>query len=361
MATQQVLFAAAPGQTLTAKLFAVGSQTEAYSTTSVTESPASTGLFSAIFTVGTEINGNYRLIGLNGSDGVCHYKVPFTGTDGETITGVEFTEAVSADSIADSVWDSLLASHNVGGSFGKAIRQMKEGLIVDESSVNDASATTSAFVTNLTSAVNDFYNDDTLVFISGALTGQSRIISDYNGTTKAVTFDEAFTSAPANADEFILLAGHNLTLTQIENQIWNALTSNHQTAGTTGKALTDAGGGGSSSVVVYPIQSVTPQRTNETTLKAYVNESVAFTVLPVDADGDPVDTTALTLVVVIEDRTTADVETITDPSITKTATSYTFTTVTSNTTLGQKRWSCRDTANANVISTGSYVVTYAPE
>ena len=242
MATQEVLFAAAPGQTLTAKLFAVGSQTEAYSTTSVTESPASTGLFSAIFTVGTEINGNYRLIGLNGSDGVCHYKVPFTGTDGETITGVEFTEGASTSAIAGAVWD--------------------------------------------------------------------------------------------------------------------VATADHQTAGTTGKALTDAG---SSSVVVYPIQSVTPQRTNETTLKAYVNESVAFTVLPVDADGDPVDTTALTLVVVIEDRTTADVETITDPSITKTATSYTFTTVTSNTTLGQKRWSCRDTANANVISTGSYVVTYAPE
>jgi hypothetical protein len=360
MASQQVLFAGAPGQTLTAKLFSVGSQTEAYSTTSVAELPASSGLYSATFVESTAINGNYRLIGLNGSDGVCHYKVPFTGTDGETISGVEFTEAVSADSIADSVWDSLLASHNVAGSFGKAIRQMKEGLIVDESSVNDASATTSAFITNLTSAVDDFYNDDTLVFISGALTGQSRIIADYNGTTKAVTFDETLTLAPADTDEFILLAGHNLTLTQIENQIWNAATSNHQTAGTTGKAFTDAGGG-SSSVVVYPIQSVTPQRTNETTLKAYLNETVSFTVLPVDADGDPVDTTGMTLAVVVEDRQTTDVETITDASITKTATSYTFSTSTSNTTLGQKRWSCRNTANANVISTGQYVVTYAPE
>jgi hypothetical protein len=95
MATQQVLFAAAPSQTLTAKLFAVGSQTEAYSTTSVTELPASSGLYSAIFVDPTAIAGNYRLIGLNGSDGVCHYKVPFTGTDGETISGVEFTEGAS--------------------------------------------------------------------------------------------------------------------------------------------------------------------------------------------------------------------------------------------------------------------------
>ena len=244
MATQQVLFAAAPSQTLTAKLFAVGSQTEAYSTTSVTELPASSGLYSAIFVDPTAIAGNYRLIGLNGSDGVCHYKVPFTGTDGETISGVEFTEGASTSAIAGAVWD--------------------------------------------------------------------------------------------------------------------VATADHQTAGTTGKALTDAGGG-SSSVVVYPIQSVTPQRTNETTLKAYLNETVSFTVLPVDADGDPVDTTALTLAVVIEDRQTTDVETITDASITKTATSYTFSTSTSNTTLGQKRWSCRNTANANVISTGQYVVTYAPE
>jgi hypothetical protein len=360
MATQEVLFAASPGQTLTAKLFAVGSQTEAYSTTSVTELPASSGLYSAIFVDPTGINGNYRLIGLNGSDGVCHYKSTFTDTDGETITAVEFTEGASTSAIADAVWDELLSGHNVAGSFGKAIRQIKEGQIVDESSVNDASATTTAFITNLPSAVDDFYNDDTMVFVSGSLTGQSRIIADYNGTTKAVTFDEVWTSSPADGDEFILLAGHNNTLTQIENQIWNAATSNHQTTGTTGKALTDAGGG-NSSVVVYPIQSVTPQRTNETTLKAYLNETVSFTVLPVDADGDPVDTTGMTLAVVVEDRQTTDVETITDASITKTATSYTFSTSTSNTTLGQKRWSCRNTANANVISTGQYVVTYAPE
>lgn len=158
---------------------------------------------------------------------------------------------------------------------------------------------------------------------------------------------------------FVRDASTGYTPSQIADQVWNEATADHLAAGSTGKALVDAGA--AASVVVYPVQSVSPQRTNETTLKAYLNETVSFTVLPLDADGVAVDTTGMTLAIVIEDRTTADVETITDASITKTSTSYTFSTVTSNTTLGQKRWSCRNTANANVITTGSYVVSYAPE
>ena len=154
------------------------------------------------------------------------------------------TGGTSPSAVADAVWDEAASGHNVSGSFGKFIRQMKEGLIVEEATVNDASATTTSFVTALPSAVDDFYNDDTMVFVSGSLTGQSRIIADYNGTTKAVTFDEVWTFSPANGDEFILLAGHNNTLTQIENQIWNAVEANHQITGSTGKALSDAGGGG---------------------------------------------------------------------------------------------------------------------
>lgn len=73
------------------------------------------------------------------------------------------------------------------------------------SAVNDASATTTSFVTDLTEATDDHYNDLYLVFTSGALLGQSRKISDYNGTTKAVTLATALTDAPADNDTFIIL------------------------------------------------------------------------------------------------------------------------------------------------------------
>jgi hypothetical protein len=143
-----------------------------------------------------------------------------------SITTLDGLNDPTAAAIADAVLDESLSAHNTGGTLGKAIRQIKEGVVSAESTVNDASATTTSFVTALTSAVDDFYNDKILVFIGGALTGQARIISDYNGTTKAITFDEATTSAPANGDGFIILGIHSHTLTQIKQEVRTEMDSN---------------------------------------------------------------------------------------------------------------------------------------
>ena len=134
--------------------------------------------------------------------------------------------ALTTAAIADAVLDESLAAHTTAGSLGKAVKQIKEGVVSAESTVNDASATTTSFVTALTSAVDDFYNDKILVFIDGALSGQARIISDYNGTTKAVTFDEATTSAPANGSGFIILSIHSHPLTQIKQEVRSEMDSN---------------------------------------------------------------------------------------------------------------------------------------
>lgn len=67
--------------------------------------------------------------------------------------------------------------------------------------VNDAAATTTSFVTTLTSAVDDFYNGRIITFNTGALAGQQREITDYVGATKTVTV-AALTSAPANGVAF---------------------------------------------------------------------------------------------------------------------------------------------------------------
>lgn len=166
------------------------------------------------------------------------------------------------EQIADQVWDEPASQHNVGGSFGKFLRQVKEGLIVIEATVDDSSATTTSFITTLSSGVDNFYNDDTLVFISGSLTGQSRIIQDYNGSELRVTFDEPLTSAPADTDEFILLAGHNLTLTQIENQVWDATLGDHQTNGSTGKGLVDAAATGGDATLANQTAILAKLQTN---------------------------------------------------------------------------------------------------
>lgn len=133
------------------------------------------------------------------------------------LSSADVTAAVpTVGQVADAVWDEALYGHNVGGSAGKAIRQVKEATVTVESSVNDLSATTTSFVTDLTEATDDFYNDKVLVFNSGTLSGQARVISDYNGTTKAITLDEALTSAPSDADSFIIIATHEHSISEIQ-------------------------------------------------------------------------------------------------------------------------------------------------
>lgn len=73
--------------------------------------------------------------------------------------------------------------------------------------VNDADPvpTTLLFETNLTETTNDHYNGAFVVFYTGALLGQSRKISDYDGTTKVVSVAMAFTEAPTAGDLFMIL------------------------------------------------------------------------------------------------------------------------------------------------------------
>lgn len=70
--------------------------------------------------------------------------------------------------------------------------------------VNDASATTTSFVTSLASTTNDFYNGQILVFTEGALRGQGRIVSDYVGASKTITLNKPLASAPVNGTKIAI-------------------------------------------------------------------------------------------------------------------------------------------------------------
>jgi hypothetical protein len=74
--------------------------------------------------------------------------------------------------------------------------------VVDD---NDPDPSTTAFETDLAEATNDHYNGAFCVFYSGALAGQSRKISDYDGTSKVLTVATAFTEAPAAGDDFLII------------------------------------------------------------------------------------------------------------------------------------------------------------
>lgn len=119
----------------------------------------------------------------------------------------------------------------------------------------------------------------------------------------------------------------------------------------------------STAVSTVSVSSVTSvSRHVGSTLKAYVGEDVTFPPLATyDVDGTILDTTAITLEVIIEGRRgKADVVVIADGSLTKTSTTVQFTsTSAANTSEAQKTWAVRRTDSNTVVNSGEYVVDYA--
>jgi hypothetical protein len=132
-------------------------------------------------------------------------------------------DSTATAALVDLIWDEPLtkATHNVATSSGKRLRQTTAFQQID-STVIDASATTTTFVTDLTSAVDDFYNDSMLVFTDGALAGQVRAIYDYVGATKTIVLEEALTSAPVNGVAFAIVSLHIHPVSQIQSGLATA-------------------------------------------------------------------------------------------------------------------------------------------
>ena len=127
-------------------------------------------------------------------------------------------DSAATAALVDLIWDEPLtkATHNVATSSGKRLRQTNAFQQID-STVIDASATTTTFTTDLDSAVDNFYNDSMLVFTDGALAGQVRSIVDYVGATKTIVVEEPLTSAPVNGVAFTIVSLHIHPVSQIQS------------------------------------------------------------------------------------------------------------------------------------------------
>lgn len=71
--------------------------------------------------------------------------------------------------------------------------------------VADGGNTSTTFKTDRAEATTDYWKDALVLFTSGALAGQVKKVSAYNGTTKFVTLSSAFTGAPSAADRFVFV------------------------------------------------------------------------------------------------------------------------------------------------------------
>jgi hypothetical protein len=159
--------------------------------------------------------------------------------------------------------------------------------------------------------------------------------------------------ASANLDTQL---GDLPTAAEVADAVWDEALSGHTTTGTAGDTLSDA----ASAVTVTPLTGVVENRVSGTTINLFVGETQTVAVACVDAEGDAVTLTGLTLELVIETLTGTDVEVIADASITKSGSTFSFV-VPTTVTASQRtlRWALRKTTDGAVLMHGKMPVTKA--
>lgn len=129
------------------------------------------------------------------------------------------TEPPTAGAIADAVWDEAYNQHTTAGTFGKLLDILRKANYVTEGSVAaGGTPTTTSFRTDLTEPTGTFDNQ-TLLFISGSLAGESAPIEAYSVTNGQITLGDALTAAPTAADEFVILPDHVHPLGEIADAV----------------------------------------------------------------------------------------------------------------------------------------------
>ena len=171
------------------------------------------------------------------------------------------------ENVPGDVWDEVLtgATHNIPASAGRRLRQL--GDVVSGVVVADSGNTAIQFVTDLTEARDDFYNDQLVRFTTGNLLGYAAPILDYDGTNKIIIVDEAMVDIPDDSIEFDILPTHVHPISQIVDGLWDELTAGHVTSGSfaellvvigklTGNKVTKSG----DVITIYENDEATPWR-----------------------------------------------------------------------------------------------------
>ncbi len=97
------------------------------------------------------------------------------------------------------------------------------------------------------SATNDYYKHAIVAVVSGTGAGQARFIAGYAGSTKVASVDANWKTNPDSTSGFLIFAFHQPvaatpTAADIADAVWDEdVDTSHQTAGSAGKKLDDAG------------------------------------------------------------------------------------------------------------------------
>lgn len=170
-----------------------------------------------------------------------------------TFSGQPLTNILSG-AVATILSGAILVNAGTTTTLGGGIGQM---YVTDVAAVAaliaDNAATQTSFNVTLSTA-SGFWDDALVVFTNGALVNQSRPIATYK--SGVMTFDEAWTTAPASGDQFNIKVAHIHPVSQIANQVWDTLTSGHRTSGTAGWYLDNFGVSGIQLMSGWPLSGL---------------------------------------------------------------------------------------------------------
>lgn len=204
MATQTVEFEASTGQTLTAKLFALGSDVQVASV-SATEATNRKSVYGAAYT--DVAAGTYRLVAFAGATSVASWFVKLTLTTATFRAGnyadvAEVTVGAMANNVltaAAIATDALVGK----GDWAKLLQSTTIAVVTSQT----------VFTLTAGSADNDAYNG-AICIISDAVTAVQKAfvrVSDYVGATRTVTLESAPAFTIVATDSVAIVAGSGIS------------------------------------------------------------------------------------------------------------------------------------------------------
>lgn len=161
---------------------------------------------------------------------------PFDLGSANVTVGSIAADAITASAIADNAIDAgAIASNAITAAkiADDAVTKI-QGPLVNVTGTADSGSTTTMVDAARTEGDADYWKGSLIVFTSGTLLGQCRIITDFNAGTDTFTFAPATTQAVSTHTYAILP----------NTSVWDDVLSEHLTAGSTGAALNSAGSAG---------------------------------------------------------------------------------------------------------------------
>ena len=140
-----------------------------------------------------------------------------SSTSGVTINPISWTNISSmaaisgsvsaADNLESALGASVITANvkQVNGSTDGATFMALGAATMIEVTCDSGSTTSAIIGSGSISAVDSFYNERSMLFVTGDNANSARAIVDYVGSTKKFTVSPAFTASAASSDKFIIV------------------------------------------------------------------------------------------------------------------------------------------------------------